>query len=178
MTDETQYAVENNNLVEGKFLWCAWSLFHTSSSRAIITHAHKKLNFFNLVHVVGQSVYLLSTTLLNWSVSCNGTQRHGGEHGAEEGDENDEERLPHPGISHDVEETQKNKHTCEETDWSSYFQTFLKVLRRTLNPYTLLDLLRVKCDFTDIIFWYRNRIENEAVIKPYLQLSTSFLYTI
>lgn len=83
----------------------------------------RKWNFFNLVHVVGESVYLLSTTVLNWSVGCNGTQRHGGEHGAEEGNENDKERLPHPRISHDVEETQKNKHTCEETDWWSCFQT-------------------------------------------------------
>jgi hypothetical protein len=41
-----------------------------------------------------------------------------------------------------------------------------------------LDLLRVKYDFTGIILWYRNRIENEAVIQPYLQLSTSPLYTI
>lgn len=61
-------------------------------------------------------MFLLGASLLNRSVGSNGTQRHSSEHGTKEGDENDEECLPHSGTPNDVEKPQENEHTCNSTE--------------------------------------------------------------
>lgn len=52
--------------------------------------------------------------MLDFSIRGNGTQRHRGEQGAEEGDGDYEESLPHPRTAHDVEKPQKNQYTCSQ----------------------------------------------------------------
>ena len=47
---------------------------------------------------------LLGAALFDFAVGGDGAERHGGEHCAQEGDEDDEERLPNAGASHDIEE--------------------------------------------------------------------------
>jgi len=59
---------------------------------------------------------LLRAALLDFAVSGDGAQGHGGEHGAQEGDEHDQERLPYARAPHDVEEARKNEHPCTQID--------------------------------------------------------------
>ncbi len=63
---------------------------------------------------------LLGASLLYCAISCNGTQGHGGEEGTQKGKKNDEECLPHSSISHNVEEAQKDEHTCMHVQQPAY----------------------------------------------------------
>lgn len=91
--------------------------------------------------------YSLSPALLNLAVGGDGAQRHSGEHGAQERHEHDQERLPNPSASHNVEEPQKDEHTCMQRKTAT-ITTRLQAHKNTQNSQAVALYSTMRCMVT------------------------------